>query len=123
MAYSEDLRKEVIGYLEEGNTLETAKAVFKIGLTTIKRWKKQYKETGSLANKELHRSFRKLDPEKLSVYVKEHPDAYLREIAEVFGCTDDAVRLTLIKMKITRKKRPRCTKNATRESEKSSMQP
>ena len=59
MAYSEDLRKKVIGYLEEGNTPESAKAVFKIGLTTIKRWQKQYKDTGSLAKKELHRSFRK----------------------------------------------------------------
>ena len=104
MAYSEDLRKKVIGYLEEGNTQESAKAVFKIGLTTIKRWRKQYKDTGSLAKKELNRRFRKLDPEQLSAYVEEHPDAYLREIAEVFGCTDDAVRLALIKLKITRKK-------------------
>jgi len=120
MAYSEDLRKKVMGYLGEGNTQESAKAVFKIGLTTIKRWKKQYEETGSLAKKELHRRFRKLDPEKLSVYVKEHPDAYLREIAEVFGCTDDAVRLALIKLKITRKKRPRYTKRATNKSEMNS---
>jgi len=123
MAYSEDLRKKVIGHLEEGNTQESAKAVFKIGLTTIKRWQKQYKDTGSLAKKELHRSFKKLDPEKLSVYVKEHPDAYLREIAEVFGCTDDAVRLALIKLKITRKKRPRCTKNVTSKSDRRSKQP
>jgi len=122
MAYSEDLRKKVIGYLEEGNTQGSAKAVFKIGLTTIKRWRNQYKNTGSLAKKELNRRFRKLDPEKLSAYVKEHPDAYLREIAEVFGCTDDAVRLALIKLKITRKKRPRCTKNATSENEMSSEQ-
>jgi len=105
MAYSEDLRKKVLEYLEEGHTQGSAKKVFKIGLTTIKRWKKQYEETGSLAKKTLKRSFRKLDPEKLSVYVKEHPDAYLREIGKVFGCTDDAVRLALIKLNITRKKR------------------
>lgn len=120
MAYSEDLRKKVIGYLAEGHTQESAKAVFKIGLTTIKRWKKQYEETGSLARKELHRSFRKLDPEKLSAYVKEHPDAYLREIGEAFNCTDDAVRLALMKLNITRKKRPRYTKNATSKNGMSS---
>ena len=122
MAYSEDYRKRVIEYLEEGDTQETAHQVFKVGLTTIKRWKKQYEETGSLKNKPLKRTFKKIDPEKLSAYVKEHPDAYLREIAEVFGCTDDAVRLALIKLKITRKKRPRCTKNATSENEMSSEQ-
>ena len=120
MAYSEDLRRKVIEYLGEGHTQESAKAVYKIGLTTIKRWKKQYEETGSLANKELHRSFKKLDPEKLSAYVKEHPDAYLWEIGEAFSCTDDAVRLALIKLRITRKKRPRCIKNATSKNGTSS---
>jgi len=120
MSYSEDLRKKVIGYLEEGHTQESTKKVFKIGLTTIKRWRKQYEETGSLANKPLNRSFRKLDPEKLSAYVKEHPDAYLREIGEVFGCTDDTVRLALIKLNITRKKRRRDTRNATNSGVESS---
>ena len=110
MGYSEDLRKKVVEYLLEGHTQGNANNVFKIGLTTIKRWKKQYEETGSLKNKPLNRTFKKLDPEKLTAYVKEHPDAYLREIGEVFGCTDDAVRLALIKLKITRKKRQRGTK-------------
>jgi len=104
MGNSEDLRKKVVDYLGEGHTQESTQKVFKIGLTTIKRWKKQYEETGSLKDKPLNRTFRKLGPEKLSAYVKEHPDAYLREIGEVFGCTDDAVRLALIKLKITRKK-------------------
>ena len=109
MAYSEDLRKRVIAYLAEGHTQASAQKEFKIGLTTIKGWKKRYAETGSLKNKPLNRKYRKLDPEKLSAYVKEHPDAYLREIGDVFGVTDDAVRLALNKMKITRKKRQRDT--------------
>lgn len=104
MAYSEDLRKKVIEYLAEGHTQESAKKVFKVGLSAIKRWKKQYSETGSLAKKKVSRSFKKIEPEKLSSYVKEHPDAYLREIAEVFGCTDVAVLYALRKLKITRKK-------------------
>ena len=87
-------------------------------MTRIKRWKKQYQETGSLAKKEVVRPFKKLDPVKLSAYVKEHPDAYLREIGDVFGCTDDAVRLSLIKLGITRKKRRPGTRNAMKSSEK-----
>lgn len=117
MAYSEDLRKKVIEYLEAGHTLESAKKVFGLGLTTMKEWKKQYAETGNLQRKPLNRTFKKLDPEKLSAYVKEHPDAYLREIAEDFGCTDEAVRQVLIKLKITRKKRPRYIKNEMNKNE------
>ena len=78
--------------------------MFKIGLTTIRKWKKQYEETGSLARKELHRSFKKLDPEKLSAYMKEHPDAYLEEIAEAFECTDTAIIKAFRRIKISRKK-------------------
>jgi len=104
MAYSEDIRKRVIAYLEEGHTQESAKVVFKVGLTAIKRWRKQYRETGNLSNKPLRRGHKKIDPVKLSAYVKEHPDAYLREMAKVFGCTGEAVRRALIRLKITRKK-------------------
>lgn len=120
MAYSEDMRKRVIGYFEEGHTQESAKEVFKVGLSAIKRWEKQYRETGSLAKKELNRSFKKIDPEKLSAYVKGHPDTYLREIAEVFACTDVTVLYALRKLKITRKKRRKYIVNAARESEKNS---
>jgi len=70
----------------------------------MKQWKKQWEETGSLAKKELHRSFKKIDPEKLSIYVQEHPDAYLKEIAQAFECSDTAIVKALKKLKITRKK-------------------
>jgi transposase len=111
MAYSEDLRKKVIDHLSEGHTQVSTAQVFKIGLSTVKEWQRLYAETGSLAKRPLNRSFKKLDPVKLTAYVKEHPDAYLREIGDAFGCTDDAVRLALIKLGITRKKRRRYTKN------------
>ena len=87
--------------------------MFKVGLTTIKRWKKQYKETGSLSKKELKRSFKKIDPEKLTAYLEKHPDAYLREIAEAFDCTDMAVHYAMRKLGITRKKRGSVTRSKT----------
>lgn len=105
MYYSEDLRKKAVEYLQRGHTQKETCEVFSISPTTIKRWKKQYQETGSLQNKPLNRSYKKIDPEKLSVYVNEHPDAYLREMAEVFSCTGEAVRLALKKLKVTLKKR------------------
>ena len=106
--------------MNAGHTLESAKKVFGVGLTTMKEWKKQYTRTGHLQRKPLNRTFKKIDPEKLSAYVKEHPDAYLREIAKGFGCTEEAVRQALIKLKITRKKRPRYTKREMNKNEKNS---
>jgi len=120
MAYSEDLRKRVVEYLEEGHTLENTKKVFKVGITTIRRWKEQLVELGNLKNKPLNRTFKKIDPEKLSTYIDEHPDAYLREIAEVFSCSDEAVRKALGKLKITRKKRRLSTASVTKKSAESS---
>ena len=120
MAYSEDLRKRVVDYLAEGHTLESTKEVFKVGLTAIKRWKKQYAETGKLSNKELNRPFKKIDPVKLAAYVNEHPDAYLWEIGEVFKVTDMAVYYALKKQGITRKKRKRGSASETNRNERNS---
>ena len=39
---------------------------------------------GSLSDREVKRPYKKIDPEKLRLYVKDNPDAYLREIADVF---------------------------------------
>lgn len=63
------------------------------------------KERGTLEKKELQRSFRKIDPEKLKAYVAEHPDAYQSEMAKEFGCSESGIRDALRRHKITRKKR------------------
>lgn len=105
MAYSEDYRKRVNEYLDEGHTWTEAQKVFKISTTAISRWRKKYKETGEVKDAPPRRTFKKLEPEKLKGYVEKHPDAYLKEIGEVFGCSDTAVRKALKRLGITRKKR------------------
>ena len=105
MSYSKDYKKRTIEYREEGHTLKETHKTFKVWTSTIQRWEKQLKETGDLEKKELHRSFRKIDPEKLKKYVKEHPDAYQSEMAEVFGCSESGIRYALKRYGITRKKR------------------
>jgi len=105
MSYSIDLRERVLLYLEEGHTQASAVEAFKISRRAIVQWKQQRRETGSLENKPLNRKHKKLDPELLLIYVTEHPDAYLKEIGAVFGCSGEAVRLALNKLKITLKKR------------------
>ena len=95
----------MIAYREEGHTLEETKKVYKVAFSTIGRWEHQWKEEGHLARKELKRAHKKIDPEKLTQYIKEHPDAYLIEIAEAFECSDSAISKACKRLKITRKKR------------------
>ena len=47
---------------------------------------------------------KKIISEKLIKYVEEHPDAYLKEIAEVFGCHPSSVLKRLRKLRYAKKK-------------------
>ena len=114
MAYSVDYRKRVIGYRQEGHTLEETQKVFKVVINTIRSWEKKLKEEGTLEKKPVSRPPRKLNPEKLKAYVAAHPDAYLKEIASEFHCCETAVTYALRRLKITRKKRRHATKSRTR---------
>jgi len=105
MSYEIKYRKRVVEYKLEGNTLKKTRETFKVSRITIKTWLKQYRGEGQLEKKELNRSCKKINPDKLKEYVAVHPDAYLQEIADEFGCDESAVRKALRKLKITRKKR------------------
>lgn len=91
------------------------RATFKISMTAINSWRQKYKRTGEVKdNLPRRKAFKKLDPEKLKTYVKEHPDAYLKEIGEAFGCSDTAVLKAFKRLGITRKKRPNGIANKNR---------
>lgn len=104
MSYDIKLRQRAIEYWEEGHSKRATAAVFKVSATTLQNWKAQLKESGSLEPRKRRETWRKIDPSRLTEYVRQHPDAYLKEIAEEFGCTDVAVLAALRRMKITRKK-------------------
>ena len=114
MSYPTKYRERTIEYRQEGHTLEETKEVFHVAISTIRKWEKQLREEGHLEKKAVERSFRKIDPEKLSSYVAEHPDAYQREMAEEFGCSESGIRDALERLGITRKKRRPATRNRTR---------
>lgn len=104
MSYDIKYRERVIEYLNEGHIEKEAVAVFKVSTATIWKWKTKLKETGTLSPEKRQGHWRKIDPEKLIQYVKEHPEAYQHEIAEVFGVRLFAVQRALKRLKITRKK-------------------
>jgi len=88
MSYSRDYRERTIEYRQAGHTLEETHQIFQVSKSTIQKWEKQLKETGNLEKKPLKRGFRKIDPKKLKTYLVEHPDAYQKEMAQEFGCSE-----------------------------------
>ena len=121
MAYDIKYRRRAIDHLAEGNTVWSTAAIFQVSTSTIERWKSQLKETGSLAPKQRREVWRKIDPTKLKSYIKEHPDAYLRENAEEFGCSDVAILKAFRRLKITRKKKLLFTRKVMRVFDRRSL--
>jgi hypothetical protein len=62
-----------------------------------------------------NRNAKKIEPEKLEAYMNEHPDAFLKEIAEAFSCCIEGARKALARSDYTHKKRRSITKNAMRK--------
>ena len=111
MSKSKDLREAAAKYYMAGHKLVETAEIFGVSKLAVSSWVKQYKETGDLSNKPLNRGLKKIDPEKLIEYVKEHPDATQKEMAEFFNCSITAIWKALKRYGITRKKRQHHIKN------------
>jgi len=104
MSYDIELRRRAIEYWNDGHSKKETAAVFQVGTTALQTWKSQLNESGTLAPKKRKETWKKIDPARLQKYNEEHPDAYLDEIADEFGCTDTAIVKAFRRLKITRKK-------------------
>jgi transposase len=105
-AYSEDLRMRAIKYVESGHKYKESAERYGISERTICNWVRLKKESGSLKVEVVPRSPHKLHNDELLAYVKANPDAFLREIAEHFGCSKSAVHKALKRLGVTYKKTP-----------------
>jgi len=104
MSYDKKYREQAIKYWEDGNSKRATAKVFNVSPTTLHTWKKQLNETGKLEPKTRRETWRKIDPERLTEYVKQYPDAYLKEMAEEFNCSEVSIFKALKRLKISRKK-------------------
>lgn len=109
MAYSNDLRVRVVQFVESGGSKDEAVKIFNISLKTIWNWIKR-KHEGNLARKVRETSPRKIDNDLLLKFIDSNPDAYLREVAEHFGVTIQAIFYACKRLKISLKKRPHSIK-------------
>lgn len=101
MAYSLDLRKRVVEYIENGGPITRAATLFKVGRTTIYRWlgRQDLKPT------QVKRRRRKLDYQALEKDVAENPDARLIDRAQKFGVRPSAIHYAFKVLNIRRKKK------------------
>lgn len=83
MGYSKDYKKRTVAYKQEDHTFKELKEAFKIPAETYYKWKEKL-ERGYYDEKIIRERSRKIDKEKLKQAVKEKPDAYLSELAELF---------------------------------------
>lgn len=104
MAYELNFRKRVIEYVTAGHTKKEACSVFGISTNTLYVWEKQLAEQGHLDRKPRVAKSRKIPLDQLEAYVEQHPDAFLREIAEHFNCRISSVWAALKQLGITLKK-------------------
>jgi transposase len=86
-AYSTDLRERVIGAAKQGMPQAEMAKVFAISLSSIKRYLKQWRETGTLASKPIPgRTSRKLAllQQKVDQLLSETPDATLEHYCQTW---------------------------------------
>ena len=100
MAYSIDLRKRVVEFVESGGSKAEASRRFKVSLWCVNDWCKR----DDLTPKKSPIRHRKVDKEALRRHVEHYPDALLRERAEVFGVRINAIWYLMRRMNLTHKK-------------------
>lgn len=113
MSYSEDFRNQVLIYIDSGATIDEASTLFQVGTSSIKRWRRNKRETGKVMGPGRPKKPYKIDEAKLIEYIQMHPDAYLNEIAETFNVTSPGIFAALKRLNITRKKRRLYIKSET----------
>ena len=101
--YSEDLRVKVVEFLKKRHTQKEAAEVFGVSAKSVWIWNKMHKEGKRLVFDFVPRSPHRINHEKLLAYVKEHPDAYLREIAANFSVAITTIWNALHRLGVTYK--------------------
>ena len=109
--YSNDLRERALVYKDANHTQVETCEIFQISRSALTQWLKLRRETGTfeLKARPIRQRNRKIGETALKTYLEEHPDAYLREIAEEFDVSMSAISQACRRYGITRKKRQHAT--------------
>ena len=105
MAYSSDLRKRALDFIEGGGKKSEASRRFSVARSTLYRWLNA--EDPMTAQKTGPKKMRVIDEEALRKHVADFPDLTHKERATHFGVSSFFIRYGLRKLGITRKKKNR----------------
>ncbi|WP_435949341.1 IS630 transposase-related protein [Psychrobacter sp. DM8] len=106
MTYSLDFRKQVLKSLDEGMTFAEAAEFYNLSPTTIQNWKRRVHSKTTRQTKPY-----KIPDDVLLNDVKEHPDDYMYERAQRFGCSKSGIEAALKRLGISQKKDLRASKS------------
>jgi transposase len=88
MTLSEDLRKRVVLFVQNGGSKTKACRLFGVSRSSIYNW---LAAESLVVKKTRNVTPRKLDPQKLQAHVADFPDAYQYERAEALGVSEYVV--------------------------------
>ena len=103
MAYSTDLRKRVLDFVNTGGSKAEAERTFHVSRRTIYNWLGT--EDPLTRKKPGPKTPRNIDYDLLRQHVADAPDATLAERAKHFGVSKGCISYAFTKLNITRKKR------------------
>jgi transposase len=121
-AYSEDLRKRVIGFLKGGGSQAEAVERFSVSRGSVVRWQRLARETGKVAPRPQGRKWgvSKVEAKALRDYVTAHPDQTLVQIGKHFSVSGVMIWKRLKQLKFTFKKRASSIRSGTKSNGKPS---
>ena len=99
MTYSIDLRKKVLKYIELGGKKKEAARIFSLNRDTIYKWLKRSNLQPTPRKTWQH----KINKSDLVQYVNKNPDLILREYAEEFNVTVNAISKAFRALNIRKK--------------------
>jgi len=105
-AYSLDLRRRIVAYVQNGGGKTEAARRFGVGRDTVYRYL-EADAASTLTPKTSWGHWRKLDPQRLVQHVQAHGDDTLVEMGKHFNVCKACVGKALKKMGYTRKKKHR----------------
>lgn len=103
--YPKELRERAVSCLSKGMSFRAVSKLLDISVFTLQRWKK-LSELGDICplREDVRRS-KKHNHQAICDYVKEHPDAYLHEIAIIFDAGISSIHYICKKYGLTYKKK------------------
>ena len=105
-AYSIDLRKKVIEFIEQDKTQKLATQIFNLNKATVNRWWLRHKKEGHINPRKNVGKKPKVRKEDFEIYIFQNPNFTTAEMGKHFGMSSPGALYWLRKLGFSYKKKP-----------------